>query len=140
MPLKHIMTTEVVTVRPDEAFSHVEEKMRLNHIRHLPVIDQKRKLVGLITHRDLYRAASPRWTPNGYAFDKEQLDGFILDHWMTQDPARMHPDDSVIDAVKLMASLKYGCVPIVEGDGTLAGIVTQVDLLKFLAVYLDQLK
>ncbi len=133
-PLRVIMVTRVITVGMEERLSRVEAKMRENGIRHLPVVDERGRLAGIITQRDLYRAASPRPTEDGtYVFDPEQLASYRLKHFMTPQPLTLGPEDSVARAVELMAELKYGCIPIVDGDKKLLGIVTQIDVLKFLA-------
>ncbi len=131
--LKEIMVTKIVTMQVDQPFSAVEEKLRLHRIRHLPVVDSKNKLVGIITQTDLFRSASPRHTEEGFFYDKDQLDTFVLKTLMTPNPLALRPENTVADAVDVMITRKYGCIPIVEGDRTLAGIVTQIDILKFVA-------
>lgn len=136
VPIKEIMIAKVVSVKVDESFSHVEEKMRLNKIRHLPVVDGDNKLVGMITQRDLLRAMRPRETEDGPYFDPDELDEFILKHYMTPDPHALHVDDPISKAVKLMAEFKYGAIPIVTSDKTLVGIISEIDILKYMAKHL----
>lgn len=130
-PVKTIMTVKPVTVQINEAFSHVEEKLRKNRIRHLPVVDAEGKLIGVITERDLYRAVSPRETDDGFYYEKSQLDSFLLRHYMTHNPLSLFPESTMEEAVDLMAERKFGCIPIVDHDKTLVGIITQIDILKF---------
>ncbi len=136
-PLKEIMVTKVITVTVDEAFSHVEEKLHKNRIRHLPVVNASNKLVGIITERDLYRAVSPRQTEEGYYYDKAQLDSFVLKHFMAPDPLTLQPESTLAEAIEIMATRKFGCIPIVKPDKTLIGIVTQIDVLKFISKWLS---
>lgn len=133
IPIKEIMVQPVFTVHDDDLLSAVEAKFRLHGVRHLPVVDEGNHLVGIFTLRDLTRCASPRKTDDGYRFDPEQLDRFILKHVMTRDPVALGPDEMLMHAVDIMARDKYGCIPIVLADGVLVGIVTQIDALKFLA-------
>ncbi len=136
--VREIMVTSVVTVGVDEAFSHVAEKMRIYGIRHLPVVDENKKVVGMVTQRDLLRTLSPKKTEDGYIYDKEQLDRFILKYVMANDPVCVGPDDSMVRVVDIMARDKYGCVPVVTPDKTLLGIVTQIDILKCLSKWLQE--
>ncbi len=136
--VREIMVTSVVTVGVDEAFSHVAEKMRIYGIRHLPVVNENKKLVGMITQRDLLRTLSPKKTEDGFIYDKEQLDRFILKHVMANDPVCVGPDDSIVRVVDIMARDKYGCVPVTTPDKTLLGIVTQIDILKSLSKWLQE--
>jgi len=129
--LSEIMTKKVVTVEVDDHFSHVEEQMRLHAVRHLPVVDITGKILGIITERDLFRIRSPRVRPDGTRYYvKETLDGYILEHCMTRNPFTLHPDDTLDKAVLEMAKKRYGCIPVVDDDGKLKGIMTQLDIIR----------
>lgn len=136
VPVKDIMVIKVISVKIDEPFSHVEEKMRLNKIRHLPVVDGGNKLVGIITRHDLLRAMHPHETEEGPVYDPDELDRLILKHFMTPNPSTLHVDDPISKAVKIMAEFKYGAIPIVQSDKALVGIVTQIDILRYMAKHL----
>ena len=128
------MTTKVISIRENDRFSLVEEKLREFNIRHLPVVDDSGKLVGILTQRDLYRTQSPRHLEDDtWYYDQKSLDSHILKHVMTKDPCTLHPEDPVAKAVLLMAQRRYGCLPVVQKDGTLCGITTQHDILKIAA-------
>ena len=133
-PLREIMVTKVVTAHARDPFSSVEKKLRIHKIRHLPVVDESGKLTGIITERDLNRTVSPRIAEDGSRYyDKIMLDSFILEHCMTPNPLALKPHSTLKDAVDIMATHKFGCIPIIMNDKTLVGIVTQIDILKFLS-------
>lgn len=136
--LKEIMVTQVITAKIEDPLSSIEEKMRAHRIRHMPVVDDGKKLIGIITHRDLLRTAPPHKTEDGWLFDKEQMDHFILKHIMTSDPMTLSPDDRVVHAVDIMAREKFGCIPLTDENKKLVGIVTQIDVLKWLAKHLRE--
>jgi len=54
---KHHMTKPAVTVRSDASVADVIKLMRKKHVRHLPVLDRNRRLVGIISSRDLMNTA-----------------------------------------------------------------------------------
>ena len=56
MKVAKIMSTDVITLIEDETLAHAKRCMDRGRIRHLPVI-RERKLVGLVTHRDLLAAS-----------------------------------------------------------------------------------
>lgn len=133
-PLREIMKSPAITVRFDEPFSHVEEKLRIKGIRHLPVVDENNRVIGLITQRDLFRTRAPHRNEEGETvYDAEALDAFILKRVMTPHPATLTPDNMIAEAVNLMAAGRYGCIPMVDQDKKIVGIVTEVDILKYLA-------
>lgn len=129
--LIEIMIDKVISLNVEDSFSQVEEKFRKYHIRHLPIVNQDNKLVGIITQRDLYRISAPRRDEEGnLIYDKETLDGYILKNVMTKDPFALSPNDTVASALLVMVDKKYGAIPIVDQFKTLVGIVTQVDILR----------
>jgi CBS domain-containing membrane protein len=123
-----LMTTEVVTLNEDDDFVSADQVMRLQHVRHLPVVRGK-KLVGLVTHRDLIRAQSKLlWSiPNDGA---ERVVTLSVRDIMQKNPIscpRVTPAD---DAIRLMLANKLGCI-LVTHDEELVGIVTEADVVKW---------
>jgi CBS domain-containing protein len=115
------MTRELVTVNEHDDLALAEQMLRLGAIRHLPVV-RAGKLVGLLTQRDLLRSAidhAPRTTSTGDV--------------MTREPTSVRPSTSLVHAARVMLSHKYGCLPVCEEDGTLVGIITEADFVRFAA-------
>lgn len=134
MPAKHlvadIMTSNPATVTPRNAIRTAINLMREGGYRRLPVVDRSR-LVGIITDRDLRRAAN-----SPFVVREQWYDNFILDHievgsCMTPNPLTIQPTASIADAARLMRTHKIGGLPVVT-EGQLLGIVTETDLLDFL--------
>ena len=137
--LSEIMKQPVICLHYKDHFSIVHEKMETHSTRHLPVVDDVKKVVGIITQRDLYRVHSPRkLLEGGYYYDKEALDSFILSEVMTKNPFTLTPDHSAGDALRAMADFKYGCIPVVNKYHEPVGMITQNDVLKIAARILDQ--
>ncbi len=115
------MTTELVTVKESDDLALAESILRLGGIRHLPVV-RERRLVGLVTQRDVLRAA------RGPASRPMQMSAF-----MTRDVTTVAPRTSLAHAANLMLRHKYGCLPVCESDGILIGIITESDFVRFAA-------
>ena len=137
--LKDVMTDQIISVNVEAPFSEVAEKLTNHGFRHLPVVNDEKQLVGLITERDLFKIQAPRRLEDGsWYFDKDMLDAVILKTVMIQNPFAMHPDDPLGEAVVQMVRHKYGCIPVVDDKGLLRGIITQMDILKIAAqIYLE---
>ncbi|HTL48320.1 MAG TPA: CBS domain-containing protein [Verrucomicrobiae bacterium] len=133
MKIKELMVSPVITVQEDDPFSKVEEKFRTKGIRHLPVVDSGGLLKGIVTQRDLYRTLSPRLTEEGIYYAPEALDEFVLKRVMKQEPVALGPDDELAKAVEIMARNKFGAIPVVDKDRKVVGILTETDILKWLA-------
>ncbi len=136
MRVADIMTANPVTVTPRNAIRTAINLMREGGFRRLPVVDRG-KLVGIITDRDLRRAAN-----SPYVVREKWYDNFVLDHievgtCMTADPVTVTPGTTVAEAARLMRDHKIGGLPVVA-DGQLVGIVTETDLLNFLIELLER--
>ncbi|MFZ5802892.1 MAG: HPP family protein [Candidatus Omnitrophota bacterium] len=132
VPIREIMASPAVTIHVQDPFHIVEQKFRMKGIRHLPVLDDHGKVVGLVTQRDLYRTVSPHKTESGADYDEETLDEFILEYVMKKEPLVLRPDDKISDAIEIMARRKFGCIPIVDDAGRSVGILTETDILKWI--------
>lgn len=129
--LKDIMTKDPITLNIDESFCKVAEIFQEKDIRHLPIVNSQGLILGIISQRDLNRIASPKKGPNGeYLYDPEALTRYILKQHVIQKVFSMAPEDTLEKAVAIMAEKKLGCMPVVDPDGRVIGIVTVTDLLK----------
>jgi CBS domain-containing protein len=118
-----LMTRELITLKETQNLAVADELLRLNRIRHLPVVRQG-KLVGLVTHRDLLKATGLK-CPDPV---KQPLWAADI---MTREVRTVTPDTRLRDAVGLMLQNKYGCLPVVAEDGSLVGILTEADLVRY---------
>jgi acetoin utilization protein AcuB len=127
------MRVDVVTVRPDTPAKQAFELMRKGKFHHLPVVDAREKIVGIISDRDIRNVA--------VFFDKEArntTDYMILGNTvarsiMSPNPVTVEPDDDLSVAADLLAKHHYGCLPVVDAKGKLAGILTRSDMMRLLA-------
>ncbi|MBF0489240.1 MAG: CBS domain-containing protein [Candidatus Omnitrophica bacterium] len=133
IPLKTVMSSPVITISESADFSAVNDKFDFYDIRHLPVVNGSGGLVGLITQRSLYQIHSPRKLEDGsWYYDTDMLNGFILKNVMIKDVLTLKPESTLAEAVKVVVSYKYGCIPIVDEYKTPVGIVTRDNIFKFL--------
>jgi CBS domain-containing protein len=110
-------------VKETDDLALAESILRLGGIRHLPVV-RERKLVGLVTQRDLLRSGASG-KPTARAVHALDI--------MTRTPTTVGPDSSLAHAAHVMLKHKYGCLPVCEEDGTLVGIITESDFVRFAA-------
>ena len=132
--VSEVMATPVIVVKQTDDFSVVHEKLSLFYMRHLPVVDDAGRIVGIITLRDLYQIHSPRRLEDGsWYYDKEELNEFVLMKVMISDPFTLKPENSLFDAIDATIRYKYGCVPIIDNFKKPCGIVTRHTILKYLS-------
>lgn len=131
-----IMSTELVTVHPSASLYHARELMNKKGIRHLPVVNQDGKLVGLLTQSDVLAAS------DSILKDRDsQLDTtlFPVEDAMVTEIDTVSPQADLRQAAMYLERHKIGCLPVVEG-GKLVGIVTDSDFVGVAINLLEQLE
>jgi acetoin utilization protein AcuB len=123
------MTCEVITVDQEATIFDAQELLAKNKIRHLPIIDRDRRLIGIITDRDI-RSALPYKSLMEHGSEKERVSQFKVKDIMTKDPISISPADTIQDALLLIQNSKVGALPVVDDDHKLKGIISVRDLLR----------
>ena len=122
--VKDIMTTGVVTVRPDTPHQTVAAMLRQHRVSGFPVADDDGKVVGVVTETDLVALVAGRRHRRHRAAEQATA-GDLMSH-----PAvTVGPDDPVKTAARLMRKQRLQRLPVVDRDGRLAGIVSRSDVL-----------
>lgn len=115
-----IMTTEVVTLRPDSTLGEAREILLSKRIHHLPVVENN-KLVGLITSWDIFKLGQS-------AADYKNVP---VSEVMTRQIATLDPDQHLGAVAEVLERHLFHAVPIVNDDKELLGIVTSTDLIRY---------
>jgi CBS domain-containing protein len=136
IPVKDFMTKSVLALQTGATVAEAYDMMKNHRIRHLPVVDKNGSLIGVFTERDLHHAYAPRETDAGWYYDKDELARLSLNHFMTQDPVCLGPDQSFKEAVEIFTRNRFGCLPVVDKNRKLVGILSYLDILKTIEKYL----
>jgi acetoin utilization protein AcuB len=124
------MSTNIEVVDRNDNLRTVEERMATKHLRHLPVLEQG-EVVGLVTQRDLFKAAQSSAMGYGEKAQQAYLQSVRVKEIMTYPVITITPDISVAAAADMMITKGIGCLPVVD-DQKLIGMVTKTDLLRCL--------
>ena len=124
-----VMTSKVVTLSPHHNFNEAANLMNDRFFRHCVVVDTHGKIVGVISDRDILRALARN--PNSRTKSLDQI--------MTHNPVTVRRNTSITDAVGKIISKRINCLPVVEQDGSVCGIVTSTDLLRSYQQLLDMM-
>ena len=113
------MSTAVLTLKETDALSAAQIEMQLAEIRHLPVVDKKSHVVGIVSDRDILRNLT-------------KIDGKPLPvaQIMSRRVRTVKPTTQAHEAASLMLELKIGCLPVVGDEEQIVGIITESDFLK----------
>ena len=120
---KDIMSTDVFCVRPDHNLSYLEIMAELKSIRHVPVVDTDRKLVGIISARDLLEHFSAGG--GSHLMQAREI--------MTRNVLTASSETPITEVGALMRENDLSAVPIID-YGQVVGIVTERDFLKILQI------
>jgi acetoin utilization protein AcuB len=131
MLVRERMSTNPVTVTADTPITEALRIMRQNDVRRLPVLDQKRIMVGIVSEQDLlYASPSPATSLNIYEMHY-MLSQLLVSEVMSADVITVSPDTPVEEAARIMADEKIGGLPVME-EGALVGIITETDVFTVL--------
>jgi len=125
------MTSKVITITEDANIFDAQEAMAKNRIRHLPVIDTKNTLIGIVTDRDI-RSVLPYslFKEPDQADEREKVASIKVREIMTKDPMVISPFDTIQDALLLIQEKRVGAFPVVDENRKLKGIISVRDLLR----------
>lgn len=125
------MSQPAVTFFAEQTLPLAEDVMRFKHLRHLPVVDDERRLVGLVTHRDLLAAQPSTLTGLTDAQRRARQEDVTVRQIMTRDIWTVHTETLASVAGRTLLDHHYGCLPVVDELHRLVGIVTERDYLRF---------
>ena len=114
-----IMTTDLITVGPNDNLNVVRDIFMNKKIHHLPVVEGD-KLVGLLTTYDLFKMNK----------SSTEYDSIKVSEVMTKRLATLEPQQKIGSAAELFLENLFHAVPIIK-DGKLKGIITSFDVLKY---------
>jgi len=136
MLVRDYMTTELMTVQETDTLLDATMFFVRSTFRHLPVL-RSRELVGIITERDVKQYAPSVLSGLSAEEYNTIMETTPISRVMTRTPLTVQPDQSVLDAAKLLYAKRLGCLPVVQ-NGELVGIITTTDMLKVLTHMLEK--
>ncbi len=148
---RDLMTTEVVTLKPDETVKKAVIKFALDNISGAPVVDSRNHLLGILSENDILnlimyyqqRLDSEQSEAEmlTYSMDSsdddnsgalkrisDEISNMPVSDVMTRTVLTTTPDASVMEVLKSMINLKVNRLPVVE-KGVLVGILTRGDII-----------
>jgi len=119
MQVRKHMSAPAITVRADSDYRAAFDVMRERDFHHLPVVDASGQLVGIVALRDMLVAAT-----------RHQNAPVEIGEVMRRPVISTKPDLQIVEAARLMMSRKIGCLPVVDAEMNVLGVITESDLLE----------
>ena len=121
--VEEFMQTDLFTAQKEDIIEFVAQLMDWRKIRYMPVEDAKGKLVGLVTSRLLLK----EYTHNTQLPEEKHT---TVGEIMIENPTTVKASVKLTDALDIMRECKIGCLPVVNDDNMLVGIITEMDFLR----------
>jgi len=123
------MTSDPVTITTDTSLKDALELVRSKSFRHLPVLDENDRLVGIVTEKSLiYASPTPTTTLSvfevDYILSRTKVGQVIQGAVVTVGPGL-----PIEEAARVMIDHRIGCLPVVE-DEKLVGIISDTDIFR----------
>ncbi|PAU94183.1 CBS domain-containing protein [Aliifodinibius salipaludis] len=120
--VEEFMTTDLFTVQKDDLVEFTANLIDWRRIRYVPVEDDKKHLVGLVTMRMVF---------NAYSKSVNHDEGVVetVEDIMIENPITIHPEASIMEAMEIMNSQEIGCLPVVKNN-RLVGIITEHNYMR----------
>lgn len=128
--VREVMAEDVVSLRAGDHLDLASDIMTLGRIRHMPVLSGDR-LVGILSQRDLFRAAISSVLAFRPTAQREWLGKIRVEEVMTKRVVTARADWTIRQAVDVMLDKRIGCLPVVD-DGRLVGLLSETDCLRLL--------
>jgi len=145
MKLSDLMTKEVITVRPDMTVKEATRLLFEREISGLPVVDSERRVIGMVTEKDVIALALPKYIEdrelkdfdyimNEEPFSKKisELGSLTVKDIMRKDVLCVPDDTPVPEVARLMLTRKIRRIPVLR-EGKIVGIIARDDIVKAIA-------
>jgi CBS domain-containing protein len=136
MNLEMIMSTNLVTITPDENLAAARKLMHDKKIHHLPVVDSDENLVGLVTLTNVLAATDSFLRDNETRIHAKEI---VVKDMMVTDVATVDENASLRQAALFLEKHRIGCLPVMS-DGSLKGIITDTDFVAVAINLLEQME
>ncbi|MGH2655540.1 MAG: CBS domain-containing protein [Actinomycetota bacterium] len=142
LKVESVMTPEVVTASPETPFKELTRLMSEHRISGIPIVDEDRRLVGIVTEADLLWSEKEREPKRRSRFlewfiDRKRLaeiervaPDLRARDLMTREVVTVGPQTPVREAVVRLLRAGVKRLPVVDDDGRIVGVVSRGDLLE----------
>lgn len=144
MTIKEIMTKKVVSIKPDDNAKDAMNLLFKMHISGLPVIDERERLVGMFTEKDILAYVLPSYiekvgrfiyeeNPKSIKKKSAELEKIKVSQLMRKGVITTTEDTNLSEVARVMLTQKARRLPVLDKSGKVVGIVAREDVLRAFA-------
>ncbi len=127
-----LMTDTVFCLTAEDPLIAARDIMDRYDIRHVPIVDEDKELIGILSLRDLARVLDIEDEELPLSLKERNLRTISVGDAMRRDVAFTTPGQDLSEVALQMLEMKFGCLPVVQGR-QVVGIVTESDFVRFVA-------
>jgi len=128
-PISGIMSKNVIALTLEDNLQRAEMLFKRHNIRHIPVVNSE-IVIGMLSYSDLLRISYSEVSEDEHNIDSVVFDMFTIEQVMTKNVTSVSSRTTIKEAAEILAQREFHALPVVD-SGTLIGIVTTTDLLKY---------
>jgi CBS domain-containing protein len=130
--VRELMKPAPAVVMADNEIFDAAALMGSRRVRHLPVVDRQRRVVGILSDRDVRAALGDPARFPSEPDERERVRGTLVEHVMSRDVVTVQADAPVTTAIDHLTHDGVGALPVVAEDGKLAGMLSYLDVIQAL--------
>ena len=138
--IQEVMSSKPVTLSRFNSLADARQLMNEKGFRHIPIVGDKGELLGLVSQRDVLSLGSSSQS----LVEDEELKkieaGTLIADIMTTNLKTVLPNLQVEDAAKILHKYKFGCLPVVDKNNILQGIITDHDFVEITIQILEMMR
>ena len=128
-----LMTADPLCVTREASLKDAHDLMRSKNIRHIPVIDHKGVLVGMLTQKIIIARVLALMAQFGATVLEHKEKQQLVLELMVTDFAAVTQEQSLKDVAAFFVTNRHGCLPVVDSNNKLKGILTSADFVRLAA-------
>ena len=128
-PISGIMSKNVIALTLEDNLQRAEMLFKRHNIRHIPVVNSE-IVIGMLSYSDLLRISYSEVSEDEHNIDSVVFDMFTIEQVMTKNVTSVSSRTTIKESAEILAQREFHALPVVD-SGTLIGIVTTTDLLKY---------
>lgn len=132
IPIKDIMSRDLITADPNDTLDKLQKRMADNMIHHIPVVENG-TVTGMVSLNDINRLAHPFTqfnNPEAAASNEQLFSTMLAKEIMTNPVVKVRENDAVSSAVDIFLENVFHALPVVNEKDQLVGMLSTLDIIR----------
>lgn len=136
LKVNEIMTKNVMVCNKSNNLYQVMKFFAENRVHHIPVVDED-KVVGIISVKDIVSKLYTKLYVDNKTKEQIKVSKITAEEIMTKDPITVNEETPILQVRELLSKAPFSCVPVLDSNNKLVGIVTTKDIIRTKIIHID---